>query len=79
MKIKHPLQARWARRFAAGLVLVFLAVAVFWLRNAIGQQPSLPKLTLIQIEQLVSQRAGLRSGCPDRAARIGLCAQSDNG
>jgi TonB family protein len=54
MKIKHPLQARWARRFAAGLVLVFLAVAVFWLRNAIGQQPSLPKLTLIQIEQLVS-------------------------
>ena len=60
MEIRHPLQVKWSRRSAAGLVLVFLAVlVVFWLRNAIGQQQPLPKLTLIQIEQLVSH------GVPD--------------
>ncbi len=60
MKIKHPLQARWSRRSAAGLVPVFLAVlAIFWPGNAMSQQPSLPKLTLSQIEQLVSH------GVPD--------------
>ena len=60
MEIRHPLQAKWSRRSAAGLVLVFLAVlVVFWPRNAIGQQQPLPKLTLSQIEQLVSH------GVPD--------------
>ncbi len=47
MEIRHPLQAKWSRRSAAGLVLVFLAVlVVFWPRNAISQQQPLPKLTL---------------------------------
>jgi TonB family protein len=35
--------------------LVFLAVAViFWPQNVAGQQPAVPKLTLAQVEQLVS-------------------------
>lgn len=59
MNVKHPLPSRWARRSVAGLVLVFLVIAMFWSPNAIGQQPSLPKLTLGQIEQLVSH------GVPD--------------
>ena len=60
MEIRHPFEAKWSRRSAAGLVLAFLvALAVFWPRNAIGQQQPLPKLTLSQIEQLVSH------GVPD--------------
>ena len=60
MEFKHPLPIRWSQRSAAGLMLVFLAVsAILWPQNANGQQQPLPKLTLSQIEQLVSH------GVPD--------------
>jgi TonB family protein len=65
MKIKHPFEVRSARCSAARLVFALLAVtAIFWPRNAIGQQQSLPKLTLSQIEQLVSH------GVPDSTMAV---------
>jgi len=59
MKIKHPIAARWSRCSAAGLVLVLLRC-----RRSSGpkcDRPATfpPKLTLSQIEQLVSH------GVPD--------------
>lgn len=60
MKVKHPFEARGTRRSAAGFAVILLAtVAIFAHPIAIGQQPPLPKLTLSQIEQLVSH------GVPD--------------
>jgi hypothetical protein len=43
--------------FGAGRFLVLLAVAIIlWPQNATGQQPTVPKLTLSQVEQLVSNK-----------------------
>ncbi|MGA2572010.1 MAG: energy transducer TonB [Terracidiphilus sp.] len=61
MKVRCPLiSLRWARRFCTNLSLAFLAAALTLSPQcAHGQKPAVQKLTLSQIEQLVSH------GVPD--------------
>lgn len=63
MKVKtysYSYSQQMVRRFGAARLLILLAITIIlWPQNAAGQPPVVPKLTLSQVEQLVSH------GVPD--------------
>jgi len=65
MKIKNLFKRSHNPRCSGAVRLLFiLAVAVvLWSQNAVGQQPAIPKLTLAQVEELVSH------GVPDSSTQ----------
>jgi len=41
---------------ALRLSFLLIVAAIFWFQNAAGQHPAVPKLTQVQVEQLVSNK-----------------------